>query len=64
MPSEKMTICHGASFMTLRVEILCPRAAMASNNAAHTAEIALIGIPSGSRAKQPSNRIANTAQPA
>jgi hypothetical protein len=37
--------------MTLRVEILCPRAAMAQQQAAHTAEIALIGMPSGSSAK-------------
>ncbi|MNI47611.1 hypothetical protein D3C73_1021410 [compost metagenome] len=57
-------MCHGASFMTLRVEILCPLAAMASSNAAQTAEMALMGIPRGSRAKQPTSKITNTAQPA
>ncbi|MNF50556.1 hypothetical protein D3C84_318560 [compost metagenome] len=57
-------MCHGAPFITLRVEIRCPRPAIISSNAAHSAEIALMGIPSGSRAKHPSSRIANTPQPA
>ncbi len=64
MPSENTTICHGASRITLRVEITCPFAATASSTSAPAPATALMGMPSRSRPKNPTSSSASTAQPA
>ncbi len=64
MPSEKITICQGASRSTLRVLITWPRPAMTSSTAAPTAAVALTGTPKGSSAKKPTSSTTSTTHPA
>ncbi len=63
IPNEKMTICHGAPRSTLPVLMAWPRLATANRITAPTAAIALTGIPSGSRTKNPTSRSIKTIQP-
>ncbi|MNL49047.1 hypothetical protein D3C87_1719520 [compost metagenome] len=63
IPNEKITICHGASRITLRVLILWPRPATSSSIAAPTAATTLTGTPSGSSPKKPTSSSASTAHP-
>ena len=63
MPSEKTTICQGASRSTRRVEITRPRPATASSSAAQVAATALTGTPSGSRANSPASRTSSIQPP-
>src|SRR3546814_7055978 len=56
MPSENTTTCHGASRITLRVDIRCPRAATPSSTSAPAPATALIGTPIRPSPKNPASR--------
>ncbi|MNT40936.1 hypothetical protein D3C72_1772800 [compost metagenome] len=64
MPSEKITMCQGASRMILRVPTTCCRPAISSRPNAPAAAIALTGMPMGSSTKKPVSSSASTIQPA
>src|SRR3546814_7734657 len=64
MPSENTTTCHGASRITLRVDIRCPRAATPSSTSAPAPATALIGTPIRPSPKNPASSNTSPAQPA
>ncbi|MNT94223.1 hypothetical protein D3C72_2358590 [compost metagenome] len=64
MPSEKITMCQGASRMILRVPTTCWRPAISSRPSAPAAAMALTGMPMGSRMKNPASSRPSTTQPA
>ncbi|MNV74288.1 hypothetical protein D3C71_1674960 [compost metagenome] len=64
MPSEKITMCQGASRMILRVPTMCWRPAINSRPSAPAAAMALTGMPIGSSTKNPVSSKPSTIQPA